>query len=259
MIPTLRKLNWIASQQFGIDIRRLIKSPIGLIRYFRDLSTFSQTNRVPLRLQPCLHDWWEQAGAIESEYFWQDLFVARLIHQRRPDRHIDIGSRLDGFVAHLACFMDVEVFDVRKLDLQIPGVTFRQADMMDPSRLPKAYASSVSCLHAIEHFGLGRYGDPIKNDGFELGLTSLSKILLPSGSLYLSCPVGKNLVHFNAHRTLHPSFVEVEAKKTKLELKKWWIFNAITKNIEEQNQQASLYSAKKGDTLAIYEFTRLNE
>ena len=29
---------------------------------------------------------------------------------------------------------------------------------------------SLSCLHTLEHFGLGRYNDPINVKGFEIGL-----------------------------------------------------------------------------------------
>lgn len=256
MVSTLRKLNWIASQQFGIDIRRLAKSPIGLIRYALDLAVFRRVSTVPMRLQPCLHDWWEQAGAIDNEYFWQDLFVARLIHQRKPERHIDIGSRLDGFVAHLASFMEVEVLDVRELDLEIPGVTFRQADMMDSIGLPEACAASVSCLHAIEHFGLGRYGDPVNGNGFELGLANLAKILSPSGHLYLSCPIGENVVHFNAHRTVHPHHIETEARKLNLQLEQWWVFDARTKKINSRTVPVN-YQPSQDETLGIYVFRKI--
>ena len=30
-------------------------------------------------------------------------------------RHVDIGSRLDGFVAHVASFREIEVLDIRPL------------------------------------------------------------------------------------------------------------------------------------------------
>ena len=33
----LRKINWVLSQQLGIDLRWLAKSPIGIARYVRDL------------------------------------------------------------------------------------------------------------------------------------------------------------------------------------------------------------------------------
>jgi hypothetical protein len=36
---------------------------------------------------------------------------------------------------------------------------------------PDGYCDSLSCLHALEHFGLGRYGDPIDPRGHEKGIT----------------------------------------------------------------------------------------
>ena len=36
---------------------------------------------------------------------------------------------------------------------------------------------SLSCLHALEHFGLGRYGDPINPEGNIIGLENMIKIL----------------------------------------------------------------------------------
>jgi hypothetical protein len=69
--------------------------------------------------------------------------------------------------------------------------------------LPKA--DSISCLHAIEHFGLGRYGDPIDPDGHQKGFANLVDMLEPNGTIYMSFPIGrKNEVHFNAHRVFHP-------------------------------------------------------
>lgn len=92
--------------------------------------------------------------------------VARAIHTAKPVKHVDIGSRVDGFVAHVASFREIEVFDVRPISTAVPGVLFRQADLMDSPSLPAdteggGYCDSLSCLHAIEHFGLGRYGDTV--------------------------------------------------------------------------------------------------
>jgi hypothetical protein len=69
-----------------------------------------------------------------------------------------------------------------------------QSDMTD----------SVSCLHAIEHFGLGRYGDPLDPNGHLKGYNNIIRMLKPGGTLYISFPIGKtNEVHFNAHRVFH--------------------------------------------------------
>lgn len=63
------------------------------------------------------------------------------------------------------------------------------------------YCDSLSCLHALEHFGLGRYGDCIDFEGHLTGLRSITRVLKDCGTLYLSCPIGKEQrIEFNAHR-----------------------------------------------------------
>ncbi|MCP5395344.1 MAG: DUF268 domain-containing protein [Sphingomonadaceae bacterium] len=151
-----------------------------------------------------LSDYADSAGSARGHYFHQDLLVARLVHEDAPKRHLDIGSRVDGFVAHLAAFRPVEVVDVRPLPPSPhPNITFLQADLMQPQELGQA--DSVSCLHAIEHFGLGRYTDPVDVDGHLKGITNLAALVATGGRLYLSVPIGRrDEVQFNAHRVFDP-------------------------------------------------------
>jgi len=59
---------------------------------------------------------------------------------------------------------------------------------------------SISCLHALEHFGLGRYGEPIMPNGNIVGFNNIQKILKINEIFYLFFPIGNNEVYFNAHR-----------------------------------------------------------
>lgn len=152
------------------------------------------------KLYPCLTDDLDQSGTASGAYFHQDLYVAQKVFEASPRRHLDVASRVDGFVAHVASFRPIEVLDIRPLSVSIPNVTFRQADLM---RLPedlREAADSVSCLHALEHFGLGRYGDPLDADGHRKGFDSLAAMVAPGGRLYLSMPIGPQRYEFNAHR-----------------------------------------------------------
>lgn len=155
---------------------------------------------------PILTDYTQEAGDAASGYFHQDLLVASYVFERRPQRHIDVGSRVDDFVTHVAAFREIEVFDVRPLSSTgHPNIKFIQADLMSP-REDLRTADSVSCLHAIEHFGLGRYGDPIDPEGHKKGLANLLKMVSAGGTLYISIPIGRqNEVHFNAHRVFSPT------------------------------------------------------
>jgi hypothetical protein len=143
-----------------------------------------------------------RSGSASGHYFHQDLLVAARIHHAAPLRHRDVGSRVDGFVAHVASFMDVEVLDVRPPPPGGPHrIAYRQVDVAGdiPAELLGA-TPSLSCLHALEHFGLGRYGDSIDPDGHLRGLAGLRRLLAPGGTFYLSVPIGRPRVQFNAHR-----------------------------------------------------------
>lgn len=142
-----------------------------------------------------------EAGTGSGHYFHQDLLVARKVYADRPQRHIDVGSSMYGFVSHVASFREIDVLDVRPLKSRIPGVTFHQADVMNLDAGWDEYADSVSCLHALEHFGLGRYGDPIDVDGWHKGLVGLQRLCKQGGKVYLSVPTSSwQRVEFNAHR-----------------------------------------------------------
>lgn len=207
---TLTKLHWFLSTQLGFDLRRLARSLRGIPSFVVDWWRFRKGYAGTLTWLPCLHDRYEEGGTTKSEYFWQDLLVARWIFAARPERHVDVGSRVDGFVAHVASFRDIEVFDVRPISTQIPGVVFKQADLMRSDSLPDSgmgYCDSLSCLHAIEHFGLGRYGDPIDPAGHERGIANMALLLQPGGTFYLSTPIGRERVEFNANRVFDPASI----------------------------------------------------
>jgi hypothetical protein len=61
---------------------------------------------------PCLYYRYEEGGTTKNEYFCQGLLVAGWIHAAKRQRHVDNGSRMDSFVAHMASFCDIKVFDV---------------------------------------------------------------------------------------------------------------------------------------------------
>jgi SAM-dependent methyltransferase len=71
---------------------------------------------------------------------------------------------------------------------------------MDKDFAYENFCDSVSCLHAIEHFGLGRYGDNLDYYGHLKGLENIYKLLKPGGKLYLSVPIGPQRIEFDAHR-----------------------------------------------------------
>jgi len=199
---------------FGVDPLKAIKAFKGIPFYYKNLKLLRQQEerggkKFPFATPyPCLEDRFDSAGKATGHYFHQDLLVARRIYTNNPSLHIDIGSRIDGFVAHVASFRKIEIIDVRLLTDNIPNVTFFQADLMKgiDSRLEKC-CDSLSCLHALEHFGLGRYGDPVNYNGYLLGLNNLYKILKRGGKFYFSVPIGPQRIEFDAHRVFSITYL----------------------------------------------------
>jgi hypothetical protein len=190
----------------GINPRQ-IRSLQLIPRYVKDCLNFTRKGGLIDAFYPILTDLSSQAGTAKGHYFHQDLLVASYIHKNSPIRHIDVGSRIDGFVAHVACFRKIDVLDVRPLSLNgHENITVIQKDLSQPSEEFFEISDSVSCLHALEHFGLGRYGDPIDPMGHIKGFNNLTKMLKPNGRLYISVPISnKTSTQFNAHRIFNPT------------------------------------------------------
>lgn len=148
---------------------------------------------------PCLKDYSSQSAHLPMHYFYQDLFIANKIFNNKPLKHVDIGSRVDGFVAHVASFREIEVLDIRPLNINFKNVIFKEGNLMGDLSL-EDYCDSISSLHVIEHFGLGRYNDPIDFHGYISGLDNIYKMLKDGGKFYFSVPIGKEKMVFNAHR-----------------------------------------------------------
>lgn len=190
----------------GLDPRRW--TALGRIpRFLADRARFRAAGGQIASLMPILADYKAAAGEAKGHYFHQDLLVASLIHTASPVRHIDVGSRVDGFVAHVASFRRLEIFDVRPLRVVHPHIQFVQRDLSAPGDDLREITDSLSCLHALEHFGLGRYGDPIDPDGHLKGFATLASMVKPGGIFYLSVPIGAPGVFFNAHRVFAPTDV----------------------------------------------------
>ena len=153
-----------------------------------------------------LTDFHAQAGSADGHYFWQDLICARWINQQNPETHFDVGSRVDGFIAHLLSFREVIQLDIRENHSSIPGLKILIGDAQtNLSNLGRKF-SSVSSLHSIERFGLGRYGDKVEPDGHIAGLRNIADLVEDGGLLYISFPIGKFTIEFNAQRILDPLF-----------------------------------------------------
>lgn len=171
---------------------------------------------------PMPADRFDNSGVANGQYFHQDLLVANLVHEANPRRHVDVGSRVDGFVAHVAAFREIEVFDIRPLRSSSHNIIFRQADLCAPDFTPPFTTDSLSCLHTLEHFGLGRYGDPVDLGAYLRGWSNLGKLLEPGGTFYFSTPIGPQRIEFDAHRVFSIAFLRDRLMKPGYDIRRLW-------------------------------------
>jgi SAM-dependent methyltransferase len=231
--------HWFLSVQAGIDLRKTFYFLLALPRYVYDLVRFRSRYKGRFNLLPCLHDRHEDR-VTASEYFVQDLLVANMIYKASPERHLDVGSRIDGFVAHVASFRPIEVLDIRPVSTPVPNVAFKQVDVAGTVAGMDDYADSVSCLHALEHFGLGRYGDPVDPGGYEHGIANMARFLRRGGILYLSVPIGIARVEFNAHRVFDPRHIVSLAAEHQLRLSALTVISSDGRSVAAPYDEAGL-------------------
>lgn len=197
----------------GFQPQILVRSLLGIPHFLRDALRYNKLNRsagfkISVKdLFPILTDRRASAGQAGGHYFHQDLWAAKKIFRDRPVQHFDIGSRIDGFIAHLLVFLPVTIIDIRPLQSELAGVTFFQDDATDLARIESDSLDSLSSLHVAEHFGLGRYSDPIDPESCFQFMNALQRVLSPGGRLYFSVPVGRERVEFNAHRVFAPKTI----------------------------------------------------
>ncbi len=193
---------------FGINLLVLWYSTKGVPKYLKDLYKFRKLNRKSkdrnrIRIKsyfPVPGDIYMEGGSAKGHYFHQDLIVSQSVFAKSPQKHVDVGSRVDGLVAHIASFREIEVLDIRPLTSISNNIKFTQCNLLYLPENLKNYCDSLSCLHVIEHIGLGRYGDQLDPDGHIKGIASLHFILKKDGILYFSVPIGPTRIEFNAHR-----------------------------------------------------------
>lgn len=196
---------------FGINPILFFKNLRGIPFYFHDLFLLKKQKRgqksFPFRYYPIFDERFADSGTMSGHYFHQDLLVAKKIFAANPVKHVDIGSRTDGFVAHLAVFREIEIFDIREQNSKVENISYTKANLMELPENMENYCDSISALHSIEHFGLGRYGDPIDYFGYLNAIKNISRILKPLGTFYFSVPIGKQRIEFNAHRVFSVPFL----------------------------------------------------
>lgn len=230
----------------GIDFKKIILSVKGIYPFLKDLKSFKKQTLPDywknVKFNIILSDRFYSAGTASGHYFNQDLFVAQEIFIHNPKKHYDIGSRIDGFVSHVASFRQIKVFDIRGLESDNESISFVKSDLMNLNDEYKNSTDSISSLHALEHFGLGRYGDSVDIEGFEKGFTNILEMLKNNGRFYFSVPIGPQRIEFNAHRVFDINWLKEFFNKKKCVPIKFAYINdegKIFRGIEKLNNYKS--------------------
>ena len=183
----------------------------GFFGYFRFWVQFFQTRKHLKGWEMPLLDLYPQPQdatkhtPMDAHYFYQQLWCFDHVLAQAPKHHLDVGStyQMSGYISRIthAIFMDI-----RPIQADLNNLEVVDGSILQPP-FEKESFSSISCLHVIEHIGLWRYGDPLDIDGSKKACHELAKLLKTGGLLYVSVPIGRERICFNAHRVFNPETI----------------------------------------------------
>ncbi|WP_297276412.1 DUF268 domain-containing protein [uncultured Brachyspira sp.] len=135
----------------------------------------------------------------DAHYLYHPAWAARCLKEINPEKHIDISS-ITHFCTIASAFIPIDYYEYRPP--KIYNLENFGTYSCDIKQLPFEDNSieSISCMHAIEHIGLGRYGDEIDPDGDLKGINELKRVTKNGGNILFAVPVGEPKVQYNAHR-----------------------------------------------------------
>lgn len=237
------KDKYLSLISFGIDplkFKSLLKIPF----FIKSCVQFKRAGGKISEFSPILSDMYEGAGSSSGDYFHQDLIVAQYVFKNSPSNHLDVGSRIDGFVSHVATFREINVLDIRPLFSSHKNIIFLRHNLIDSYHSDILF-DSISCLHAIEHFGLGRYGDPIDPIGHIKAFKNMLKLLVPNGRLYISFPIAlESETIFNQQR-----YIKYD------EIFKWDMSKKVTlENFDFIDPDGKIHLSTSFETLVEYKY-----
>jgi len=203
------------SKNFAYFLYRLISQifdPIkflhgiyGYVWYIRDLLTYktmdAKAKIFGLNLFPILNEK-TTLTSFDAHYFYNPIWAFNRIVKNKPKEHVDVASdyRLSGY---LSTFIKTTFIDIRPIKTSLHNLEIKKGSALALPYKDNSI-SSLSCLHVIEHIGLGRYGDPIDPNGTIKVCEEFKRVLKKEGLLYIAAPIGKEKVCFNAHRIFNP-------------------------------------------------------
>lgn len=127
-------------------------------------------------------------------------FAADMIAAARPAAILDVGSYRHFLLGLMAAY-PVTTIDVRGRAASAGQETVVTCDAARLDLPGESFDLALS-LCAIEHMGLGRYGDPLDAQGDQRVMGELIRVLRPGGRLVFSTTIHRapRAIAMNAHR-----------------------------------------------------------
>lgn len=200
-----------------VDLNKFFSSLIGFPGYIVDLFKYMWRSKrwlINLDMYPIL-DEKVKITSVDYHYLYQQIWVFNEVNKRKPKKHYDVGStyQMSCYLAGItkACFVDLRPIEADIDNLEILKGEIENLPFKDNS------IESLSCLHVLEHIGLGRYGDRLNINGTKIACRELTRVLKSGGFLYVAVPIGRERVCFNAHRVFNPNTIKKYFKGLELE------------------------------------------
>mgnify|MGYP001446422644 CR=1 FL=1 len=199
-----------------------------------------------LDIWPCPFDKTSNTG-YDRHYIYHPAWAARVLSRTQPAVHVDISSLLN-FSTLISAFVPVEFYDYRPAEVQLDHFSSNKQDLMKLTFADNSI-KSLSCMHTVEHVGLGRYGDKMDYNGDLKAMQELARVLSIGGQLIFVVPVGRcDMIQFNAHRVYTRDTVVNEFSKLGLVLKEFTLIpekaedGALVTNPSDQLLQKQKYA-----------------
>lgn len=189
--------HWVMALLTPFPLAGLIRIP-GFLLQYRAYRRLDKDGQISLAdTYPCLTDAVSHTP-FDPHYFYQGAWLARRLSAHGPQVHVDVGSSVMA-MSVLSAAVPVIFLDYRPVRTVLPGFSAVAGSV---TQLPfrSGTVESISSLHVLEHIGLGRYGDPLDAAGSQRGAGELERVTRAGGRIYISVPIGRERVCFNAHR-----------------------------------------------------------
>jgi hypothetical protein len=111
------------------------------------------------------------------------------------------------FCAASSAIVPTTFIDIRPAELHLKNLTVQARDLTDDASWKDGEFESLSCMHVVEHIGLGRYGDTLDVSADLRAINNLIRALKGKGQLLFVVPVGKPEIYFNAHRVYSSKWI----------------------------------------------------